>query len=53
MKTPIIVAQCPAGYNSEQKQELENLIETALQTNGIIVVPKGVDIFVLPHTSNN
>ena len=53
MKTPVIIAQCPENYTKEQKEEIQKTIETALQTNGIIIVPKDVNIMTLPFALNN
>jgi len=53
MKTPVIIAQCPVDYTKEQKEEIQKIIETALQTNGIIIIPEDVNIMTLPFSLNN
>jgi bifunctional ADP-heptose synthase (sugar kinase/adenylyltransferase) len=53
MKTPVIVAQCPVNYTKGEREEIQKIIETALQTNGIIIIPEGVNIMTLPFALNN
>lgn len=52
MKNPVIVAQFPVEYTKEQREEIQKTIETALQTNGIIIIPKDVNIMTLPFALN-
>ena len=53
MKTPVIVATCPESYSKEEKEEIRKIIKTALQTDGIIIIPESVNIMVLPTALND
>jgi hypothetical protein len=48
MDYPVIVAKCPETYTKEQKEEIKKVIQTALETDRIIVIPESVDIMILP-----
>jgi hypothetical protein len=47
MKNAIIV-KVPENYSEEQKKELKNSIERAIDTTGVILVPESVEIYSLP-----
>ena len=48
MTKSIIVAKVPDTYTADQKKEIENSIQFAVEERQILVLPNEIEVFSLP-----
>jgi len=48
MTKTVVIVKVPSTYTTEQKQDLERLVNRVVDSGGTIIIPNDVDVLSLP-----
>ena len=48
MTKTVVIVKVPSTYTTEQKQDLERLVNRVVDIGGTIIIPNDVDVLSLP-----